>query len=90
MAVDVSGKHAMFINRSVAMAVQFKAAYDAWVALREEWDSLGYVTKITDEDFATVGVYMDAAALQAFYVSQGNLVAYWAAGNGSNICAVVP
>lgn len=90
MAVDTSGKHAAFISRSIALATQFKAAYDAWVAMREEWDSLNYITGITDADFATVGVYMDAKTLQAFYVSQGNLVTYWTAGNGTNICAVAP
>lgn len=90
MAIDPSGKHATFINHSVSVAVQMKAAQDAWMALRTEWDALDYSHQITDTDFTGTAPYMNAATLQAFYVSQGNFVVFWNAGNGMNICAVMP
>ena len=90
MAVDMSGKHESFINRSVSIAVQFKAAYDAWTALREEWDELDYTNAITDADFAEYNKHMNAVTLKAFYTSQGNLTTYWNEGNSTNISAVLP
>jgi hypothetical protein len=90
MPVNTLGKHASFISRSISLAVQLKAAYDQFAALREEWDSLAYSTGITDSDFTNANAYLNAAGIQAFYVSQGNLVTYWQAGNGTNICAMIP
>jgi hypothetical protein len=90
MAVNLSGKHASFINRSITAAVQLKAAYDQMLELREEWDSLAYSTGITDADFVSNNVFLNAAMLQAFYVSQGNLVTFWTSGNGTNICNMIP
>jgi acetyl-CoA carboxylase beta subunit len=87
---SVQVKHLNFITRSVAAAQNFKAAYDAMVALRAEWDSLAYTTAIVNSDFTGGSVYMVAADLQAFYTAQGNLVTYWAAGNGTNISALIP
>jgi len=90
MAVNASGKHASFINRSVSAAIQMKQVYDQLVALRAEWDSLAYVSGITDADFTSTNVYLNAASLQAFYTSQGSLATFWAAGNGTNICTLIP
>lgn len=90
MATNETGKHVSFINRSVAVATQFKMAYDQWAAIRAEWDALDYVHQITDADFTTVNTYLDAAELQAFYTSQANLAAFWTAGNGTNICNMLP
>jgi hypothetical protein len=90
MAVNVQPKHANFISRSVGAAEKFKAAYDVMVSLREEWDSLDYSTAIVDEDFTGSLAYLTAADVQAFYTSQGNLVAFWGAGNGTNISKLIP
>lgn len=90
MPVNTSGKHASFISRSITAAVQLKAAYDQITALREEWDSLAYSTGITDSDFSNANNYLNAAAMQSFYVSQANLATFWTAGNGTNICTLIP
>lgn len=95
MAVNVTFKHVNFIGRSVQAAQDFIAAYNKMVALRAEWDSLGYVSGIVDSDFSVVSgglsyPYLAAADLQAFYTSQANLVTFWNSGNGTNIEKLVP
>jgi len=90
MSVNLSGKHTTFINRAVSSAVQFKAAYDQMVALRAEWDAMAYSTGITDADFATTNTYMNAVILGNFFTTQGNLASFWASGNGTNVCSVMP
>ena len=87
---DVQQKHTNFIQRSVLIAQQFKDAYDAWVALRAEWDALDYTDAITDADCTGALAHLTAAQVQAFYTSQGNLVTYWTTGNATNICALIP
>lgn len=90
MAVNPQPKHANFISRSTTAAQHLVDTYNEMVGLREEWDSLGYSTAITDADFTGGLAYLDAAMLAAFFTSQANLVSFWTAGNGTNICALVP
>jgi hypothetical protein len=89
-APNLQPKHANFITRSVALSQQINAAYVAWVGLREEWDSQGYSTGIVDQDFTGPNSYLVAADLALFYTSQGNMVTYWGAGNGTNITKLIP
>lgn len=93
MAVDLQPKHSNFISRSVTAAQQFKTVYDSMVALRSEWDALGYAsggTAIVDGDFVGNNIHLNAADLGAFYTSQGNLATYWGAGNSTNVCKMIP
>lgn len=90
MAANLQPKHASFISRSVTVAQQINAAYVAWVGLREEWDSQGYVTGIVDSDFTLGNAYLTASDLQSFYTSEGNMVTYWASGNGTNVTKLIP
>ncbi len=97
MAISNATKHANFIARSVSAAQAFIQAYNQLVGLRAEWDSLNYVSAIVDADFSVASgssgtgyPYLNAAALQSFYVSEGNLATFWSSGNGTNISNLVP
>jgi hypothetical protein len=96
MSVNVSQKHANFIERSVRAAQQLAQIYTQIVGLRSEWDSLGYSSAIVDSDFSVPSgtgqayPYLAASDLASFYTSEGNLVTYWTSGNGTNIDKLIP
>lgn len=87
---NLTAKHANFISRAVALSQQINAIYTSWNGLREEWDSQDYITEIVDADFTGPNSHIVAADLQAFFVSQANMVTYWGSGNGTNITQLLP
>ncbi len=76
----------------MAAAIALKDARDQLLVLDSEWNSTGWGSIIVDADFQVSGAtsYMTAANLTALFTSQGNLETFWAAGNGTNVNAIIP
>ena len=91
---SLSGKHNNFASRVVDAAVEFKSTFDAMASLYLEWVAEGYsegnATAIVDGDLTSTNAYLEAANLNAFFVSQQSLATWWGQGHGTNISALLP
>lgn len=85
MSVNLGPVKMAFVSRAAAAFVALCKARDQLVALRAEWDALGYSTAIVDADFVAPNDNLNAATLAAGFTSQGNLETFWAAGNNTNL-----
>jgi hypothetical protein len=83
MAADLTAKKSNLISKAIARFVALADARDALVALRAEYDALGYT--FVDGDFVGANVHLDATKFVAGFTSQGNLETFWAAGNNTNL-----
>lgn len=90
-AQDLSFKKQSFMNRCVQAATQLQASREVLKALLDEWNANNYGSTIVQGDIPAPGSisHLTPTILAALFTSQGNLETYMAAGNATNINAMI-
>lgn len=86
----LSAKHSNFASRLVVQVSAFLEQYQELQQMRAEYDALGYITALTQEDLAGENAHLTPQIIADAFSSLAALKAVMDAGHATNLYRIMP